>query len=235
MCKLLGIEKIRTMPYHPQTNGSAERLHQTLQRIISKLNPEKRQKWPEHIRSVLIAYNATQSQVTGYSPYFLMFGRRPRLPVDLLFPTVNKREWTHTIDEYVKALYEWLTECLQLAQESASKEAKRQKWLYDRKVGAVELHLGDCVLVRLDAFRGQCRKLKNPWGDDIHTVINRKADAIPVYEVKNEHTGKKKVLHRARLLLWLADYGKPVRCNLMMINDTLPGTVLGQQLQVWNG
>ena len=231
MCKLLGIEKIRTMPYHLQTNGSAERVHQTLQRMISKLDPEKCRKWHEHIGSMLIAYNATRSQVTGYSPYFLMFGQRPRLPVDLLFPTVNKREWTHTIDEYVKALYEQLTECLQLAQESASKEAKRQKRLYDRKVGAVELRPGDRVLVHLDAFRGQCRKLKNRWGDDIHTVINRKADGIPMYEVKNECTGKKKVLHRARLLLWLTDYGEPVRCNLMLISNTLPGTVPGQQLE----
>ena len=164
MCKLLGIEKIRTTPYHPQTNGSAERVHQTLQRMIGKLDPEKCGKWPEHIGSVLIAYNATQSQVTGYSPYFLMFRWRPRLPVDLLFPTVNTREWTRTIDEYVKALYEWLTECLQLAQESASKEAKRQKWLYNRWVGAMELHPGDHVLVRLDAFRGQHRKLKKPMG-----------------------------------------------------------------------
>ena len=152
MCKLLGIEKIRTTPYYPQTNGSAERVHQTLQRMIGKLNPEKRRKWPKHIGSVLIAYNATRSQVTGYSPYFLMFGRRPRLPVDLLFPTVNNREWTRTIDEYVKALYEWLRECLKLAQESATKEANRQKWLDDRRVGAVELHPGDRVLVRLDAF-----------------------------------------------------------------------------------
>ena len=160
-----------------------------------------------------------------------MFGQRPRLPVDLLFPTVNTREWTRTIDEYVKALYEWLTECLQLAQESASKEAKRQKRLYDRRVGAVELRPGDRVLVCLDAFRGQPRKLKNRWGDDIHTVINRMADGIPVYEVKNEHTGKRKVLHQARLLLWLTDYGEPVRCNLMTTSDTLSGTVPGQQLQ----
>ena len=231
MCKLLGIEKIRTMPYHPQTNGSEERVHQTLQRMIGKLDPEKHRKWPEHIGSVLIAYNATRSQVTGYSPYFLMFGRRPQLLVDLLFRTVNTREWTRTIDEYVKALYEWLTECLQLAQESASKQAKRQKRLYDRRVGAVELHPGDRVLVHLDAFRGQCRKLKNRWGDDIHTVINRMADGIPVYEVKNEHTGKRKVLHRAQLLLWLTDYSEPVRCNLMTTSDTLPGTVPGQQLQ----
>ena len=231
MCKLLGIEKIRTTPYHPQGNGSAERVHQTLQRMIGKLDPEKRRKWPEHIRSMIIAYNAMWSQVTGYSPYFLMFGWRPRLPVDLLFPTVNNREWTCTIDEYVKTLYEWLRECLKLAQESATKKANRQKRLYDRKVGAVELRPGDRVLVHLDAFRGQRRKLKNQWGDDIHTVIERKADGIPVYEVKNKRTGKKKVLHWARLLLWLADYGEPVRCNLMVISDTLPRTVPDQQLE----
>ena len=106
MCKLLGIEKIRTTLYHPQTNGSAERIHQTLQRMIGKLDPEKCRKWPEHVGSVLIAYNTTRSQVTGYSPYFLMFGWRLRLPVDLLFLTVNNREWTRTINEYVKALYD---------------------------------------------------------------------------------------------------------------------------------
>ena len=57
MCSLLGIEKIWTTPYHPQTNGSAERVHQTLQRMIGKLDPEKRQKWPAHIGSIIIAYN----------------------------------------------------------------------------------------------------------------------------------------------------------------------------------
>ena len=75
LCKLLGIQKIRTTPYHPQSNGSAERVHQTLQRMIGKLDLEKRRKWPLHIGSMLITYNATRSQVTGYSPYFLMYGR----------------------------------------------------------------------------------------------------------------------------------------------------------------
>ena len=71
---------------------------------------------------MIIAYNATRSEVTGYSPYFLMFGCRPRLPVDLFFPTVNNREWTHTIDEYMKTLYKRPRECLKLAQESALKK-----------------------------------------------------------------------------------------------------------------
>ena len=74
MCSLLGAEKIRTTLYHPQTNGPAERVHQTLQLMIGKLDREKRKKWPAHIGSIIIAYNSTRSLVTGYSPYYLMFG-----------------------------------------------------------------------------------------------------------------------------------------------------------------
>ena len=161
MCTLLGIEKIRTIRYHPQTNGSAERVHQTLQCMIGKLDPEKRQKWPAHIGSIIIAYNSTRSLVTGYSPYYLMFGRRPQLPIDLLFPMHRMQILTRTIDEYVTSLYDRLRKSLVVMQDSAVREGQRQKRLYDRKVGPVELRPGDSVLVRLDAFRGQRRKLKN--------------------------------------------------------------------------
>ena len=59
---------------------------------------------------------------------------------------------TRTIDEYVASLYNHLRESLVTAQDCAAKEAQRQKRLYDRKVGAIELRPGDHVLVRLDAF-----------------------------------------------------------------------------------
>ena len=126
-----------------------------------------------------------------------MFGRRPQLPIDLLFLTRRAHELSCTIDEYVRILYDWLRNSLRLAQESALKEAHRQKRLYDRKVGAVKLRSGDHVLVCLDAFRGQHRKLKNRWGSDLHTVVHRVADGIPAYLVKNMRTGKIKVLHQS--------------------------------------
>ena len=164
--------------------------------MIGKLDPEKRKKWPAHIGSIIIAYNSTRSLVTGYSLYYLMFGRRPRLPIDLLFPTRRTQMLTRTIDEYIASLYDCLRDSLAIAQDCAVKEAQRQKRLYDHKVGAVELRPGDHVLVRLDAYRGQRRKLKNWWGDDLHTVVTRVADGIPAYVVKNNRTGKKKVVHR---------------------------------------
>ena len=127
MCSLLGVEKIRTTRYHPQTNRLAERVHQTLQGMIGKLDPQKRRKWPAHIGSIIIAYNSTRSLVTGYSPYYLMFGRRPRLPINLLFPMHRTQMLTHTIDEYVASLYNHLRESLVIAQDCAVKEAQRQK------------------------------------------------------------------------------------------------------------
>ena len=84
-----------------------------------------------------------------------MFGRRPRLPVDLLFPTVRQDENSRTTDEYVTALYDMLKIALASVRDATLLEAQRQKWYYDCKAGAVELHLGDKVLVKLDSFRGQ--------------------------------------------------------------------------------
>ena len=222
LCDLLGITKIRTSPYHLQTNGAIERVHQTLRRMIAKMDPEKRAKWPSHLGPILIAYNATWSLITGYSPYFLMFGHRPRLPVDLLFPTVRRDENTRTTDEYVMSLYDKLKLALVSARDTAILEAQREKQHYDCKAGAVELHPGDKVLVKLDVFRGQWRKLKNWWGDALYMVVKRVADGIPAYEVENDANKKRQVLHQAQLLLWLAKpEGEPLRIKHISIESGL--------------
>ena len=161
LCDLLGVAKVRTSPYHPQSNGAVERAHQTLRRMIGKLDPEKRHKWKLHLGSVLIAYNATRSLVTGYSPYFLMFRRRPCLPIDLRVPTPVRQGLTRTIDDNVLSLYKRLKEALPVARVSAIMEARWQKRHYNQKARAVELQPGDKVLVKLDTFCSQKWKLKN--------------------------------------------------------------------------
>ena len=89
----------------------------------------------------------------------------------------------------------------------------------------------DKVLVKLDTFHGQRQKLKNRWSGDLHTVVKCVADGIPTYVVKNDKTGKKQVLHHARLLLWLAEYdGEPIQVNRIMISASLPGMSLETQL-----
>ena len=109
------------------------------------------------------------------------------------------------VDKYVTAIYEHLRTAIGKAKATAEKEAKRLKRIYDRQAGAIALHPGDKVLVRLDSFVGQRRKLKNRWGSQIHTVVRRVADGVPTYVVKNDRTNGESVLHRVRLLLWIAD------------------------------
>ena len=139
LCDLLGVTKIRMLPYHQQTNGTIERVHQTLRRMIAKMDPEKRAKWPSHLGPILLAYNVTRSLITGYLPYFLMFGHQPRLPVNLLFPTVRWDENSRTTDEYVTSLYDKLMLALISVRDTAILEAQRQKRHYDCKAGVVEL------------------------------------------------------------------------------------------------
>ena len=89
LCELYGVQKLRTSPYHAQTNGQVERMNQMIIRMIGKLEEDRKACWSEHLPELLMAYNATRSAVTGYSPYYLLFGRRPRIPVDYLFPTLR--------------------------------------------------------------------------------------------------------------------------------------------------
>ena len=96
-----GIQKCRTMAYHAQCNGQVEHFHQTLFRMIGKLSHDKKAQWEQHLLELLQAYNSTQSAVTGYFPHYLMFGRRPRLPVDYYFLTVGAYERSSHVPAYV--------------------------------------------------------------------------------------------------------------------------------------
>ena len=73
LCELYGVQKLRTSPYHAQTNGQVERMNQTIIQMIGKLEEDKKARWSEYLPELLLAYNGTRSTVTGYSPYFLLF------------------------------------------------------------------------------------------------------------------------------------------------------------------
>ena len=85
LCDMMGIKKSRTTPYHASGNGMTERFNRTLISMIGTLDPEKRRNWRQFIPSLVHAYNCIRHESTGYSPYSLLFGREPRLPVDMAF------------------------------------------------------------------------------------------------------------------------------------------------------
>ena len=164
LCDLYGVQKLRTSPYHAQTNGQVERMNQTIIRMIGKLEEDKKACWSEHLPELLLAYNATRSAVTRYSPYYLLFGRRSRIPVDYLFPTLCDSPHQTKMEVSVAAMQKRLKEAFAVARRLISEEAAKQHRYYDCKAGAVALQPGDIVMVRTDGFVGK-QKVKDRWED----------------------------------------------------------------------
>ena len=203
LCKLYGVQKLRTSPYHAQTNGQVERMNQTIIHMIGKLEEDRKACWSKHLPELLLAYNATHSAVTGYSPYYLLFGRRPRIPVDYLFPTLRDSPHQTKMEVSVVAMQKRLKEAFTVARCLTSEEVTRQCCYYDRKAGAVALQPGDVVMVRTDGFVGK-RKVKDRW-EDGGFIVESQLD-WPVYKVKcptsdDRQKPKYRILHRNRLLL----------------------------------
>ena len=147
LCELYGVQKLRTLPYHAQTNGQVECMNQTIVRMIGKLEEDRKACWSEHLPELLLAYNVTHSAVTGYSPYYLLFGRRPRIPVDYLFPTLHDSPHQAKMEVSVVAMQKRLKEAFTVARCLTSEEVARQCRYYDCKAGAVALQPGDVVMV----------------------------------------------------------------------------------------
>ena len=85
LCQVAGVKKLHTSPYHPQTNGQCECFNSTLLNMLGTLTPEQKKDWKNHVSAMVPAYNCTKNAATGFSPYNLLFGREPRLPVDVEF------------------------------------------------------------------------------------------------------------------------------------------------------
>jgi transposase InsO family protein len=197
LCTLTGISKSRTTPYHPMTNGSCEKFNQTLLKFLGTLSADKKSKWKDYLPSLVHAYNCTPHETTGFSPYELMFGRKPILPIDVeILPSSE----TATFSKFVEDLQEHVKYSQELAGRKLAHRAIKAKENYDRKVLAAGLQPGDHVLIRKTTSTGR-EKLADKWIDDVHVVLSQPHPEVPVFKVKPiSRPGRVRTLHRNLLL-----------------------------------
>ena len=142
LCELYGVHKLRTSPYHAPDQRQVERMNQTIIRMIGKLAEDKKARWSEHLPELLSTYNGTRSAMTEYSPYYLLFGRKNRMPVDCLFPTLCELPHSTKMEVSVATMQKPLKEAFEVARCLTYEEATKQPRYYDRRAGAVTLQPG---------------------------------------------------------------------------------------------
>ena len=168
--------------------------------MLRTLPDLKKRKWDESLNKMIHAYNCTKHEATGYAPYYLLFGRTPRLPIDLVF-NLNHDCAKGDYNTYVQNWQHDMKEAYQIAQQNAKKIAERGKECYNKRVSGGVLQPGDRVLVRNLTERGGPGKLRSHWEHVIHVVVERMGIQSPVYKVKPESGGgRTRVLHRNLLL-----------------------------------
>ena len=187
LCKNAQVQKIRTTPYNPKGNAQCEKFNQTLLSMIGTLEPRDKAKWQQWVPTLTHAYNCTRCESTGFSPYYLMFGHMPRLPIDIEYGVTQPELIDKSRQNYARKLRARLNWAFQVAKDTNEKESKRQKLYYDRKMHCKKLVIGDVFLVKETSSSGNY-KINDKWELNPYTVVehmeDNKGQPTPVYRIK---------------------------------------------------
>ena len=200
LCKIAGVKKLHTTPYHPQSNGQCERFNSTLCNMLGTLSDEEKSDWKSHLGCMTHAYNCTKHTSTSYSPYYLMFGRHPRLPIDVAFG-LNKPNCSDNCSKsrYIQKLRRRLNYAHKKASKYSSEQAQKYKTNYDKSVKGPQLQVNDLVLVKIVAHKAR-HKIQDKWESEEYIVIEQPIPGTPVYRVRPVTGTKVRTLHRNLLL-----------------------------------
>ena len=141
VCKIFGIEKTRSSPYHPQGNGMVERHSRVVADVFSKYCANNPSGWDQKILYLKFVYNTTIHKTTGQTPFSLVFGEECKYPIDLLLPKAPGHEIANY--EFTKWLNEQFREAHMNTRETLGYKQKRQKDMYQKNVFGEELKPGE--------------------------------------------------------------------------------------------
>ena len=200
LCKIAGVKKLHTTPYHPQSNGQCERFNSTLCNMLGTLSDEEKSDWKSHLGCMTHAYNCTKHVSTTYSPYYLMFSRHPRLPIDCEFG-LHKPNCSDNCSKsrYTQKLRRRLNYAHKKAGKYSSGQAQKYKTSYDRSVKGPQLQVNDLVLVKIVAHKAR-HKIQDKWESEEYIVLEQPIPGTPVYRVRLVTGTKVRTLHRNLLL-----------------------------------
>jgi transposase InsO family protein len=161
VCKLLRVKPIKTSTYRPQTNGALERTHRVLVEYFRCYILDNQTDWDHWIYATFV-FNTTPHSGTSFTPFELLFGRKPNIPGILQEPV----EIRYNYDSYVRELQSRLQSCYNVARSHLNAKKEKSKEYYDRNTNVPLFAVGEKVLLHDEKVRhGRSAKLSPPFID----------------------------------------------------------------------
>jgi hypothetical protein len=173
----LAIEHRPTAPYHPASNGQVERCHREINTILRALTAPDQHDWAEMLPFVEFALNTAQTSTTLLTPFFLVFGRHPRIPLDvrldLPFPKAEP-------------LASFVGKLMRMRELAAFRDGRARRADHVREERGPALKTGDFVLVRFAGTgEGRSSKLSPLYQGPFKIVSIRNGNTAVLENVRN--------------------------------------------------
>ena len=170
LCCIVGMKKINTSGYHPQTDGLVEKFNSTILAMLAKCTDGSVAEWDKKLPFLLFAYRSTIQSSTKESPFFLLYGRDPRLPSGSMLDQ-TRPEYLVDMEDYRAELLVNLKTARELALVNIKEAQQKQKTAYDHHSSSSVYKVGDRVMVYMPKeVSGKDRKLARPFHGPFRVV-----------------------------------------------------------------
>jgi transposase InsO family protein len=191
----LGVNKIRTSSYRPQTDGVCEAWHKVLNTLLAKVISETQRDWSAYVGYVTFCYNATPHSSTGFAPHFIMTGQQPRWNIDFFLGNTEGAQ--QTVPQYTADVLDRLNRAYELTREHLQQTAQSMSTWYNNRSRVVSFAVGDRVRVYSPRrFKGRSVKWQSFYRE-VGQVERRLNDVS--YVVKCPGWKQAKVVHVDKL------------------------------------
>ena len=177
LCSLLDINKTRTTPWHPQSDGLIERFNRTLETMLKQSVEKHQRDWDLHVPYCCSAYRNASHATTGATSNKLMLGRDLPLPSHLYarIPQEEVNSSIPLVDNIVNKFQEAHT----LARQQTQLKVKSYTKQYDRTLNTLKIKPGQWVWLFNPKRRiGISPKLTPQWEEYPYKVLELLSDLV---------------------------------------------------------
>ena len=203
MCRLLQIDKTRTTPWRPCSNGLVENFNKTLGTMLRQLSSHHQRDWDQYVELATMAYRSTVHDSTGQTPNKMMLGRELPMPSYLLVETPEQEEQGQTKRgangyDFVEELRNKILDVHASAREQLKKSHIHQKKQYDQRAMVQDWKVGTPVWLFNPTKRvGKSPKLTIFWEETPYVIVGKVNDVV--MKIQKNRKSKPRIVHVDKL------------------------------------